>query len=281
MPPDLSDRLSLTTLVDPVHRICIDAAQAILPVYEAHVAGGATQVTTKADHSPLTAADQASHDVLEAGLRKLLPVPVVSEEGDVTPPGDALHWLVDPLDGTKEFLKANGQFTVNVALVKDGAPLLGLVQVPVDGRAYAGIPGIGAWKHEAGWTRIQVAPLYRDRPCRVVASRSHRSPETDAFIAALEATGLQVEQASVGSSLKLCQVAEGAAHVYPRLAPTMHWDTAAAHALVEGAGGTVTDLEGNPLRYGHGELRNPWFIAGGATRWPWHERSVASPTRTR
>ncbi len=225
------------------------------------LSSGAIGVESKDDRSPVTAADLASHKVLDGGLASVLDLPVVSEEGSGRETGDAF-WLIDPLDGTKEFLKGRDEWTVNVALVQNGRAVAGMVTAPVLNEAWWGVPGEGASSLQNGsWEPISCPPL-QGRDCRVVASTSHRGPDVDRYVEALAASGYQVSEHSYGSSLKICRVAEGAADVYPRLGPTMHWDTAAANAVLLGAGGTLTDLEGLPLRYGHGDWRNPHFIAG-------------------
>jgi 3'(2'), 5'-bisphosphate nucleotidase len=186
-------------------------------------------------------------------------IPVVSEEdadswGWRTPTG--MFWLVDPLDGTKEFLGKNGEFTVNIALVSDGEPVWGVVYAPVRDHMYWGGRDEGAFMRQGTQTStLRVAE--RQGRCRVVASKSHLSPETLAFIQGLE----PADWVQVGSSLKFCLIASGQAHVYPRLAPTCEWDTAAAQAVVEGAGGFVQDMAGVRLRYGKTDVLNPHFIA--------------------
>lgn len=243
-------------------RVCDLAQQAgevILRVYRAHCQTG-VQVTHKTDDSPLTQADQWAHTVICEGLHHLTPdIPLVSEE-DVdswrwrTPKGS--FWLVDPLDGTKEFLGQNGEFTVNIALVTDGEPVWGVVYAPVFDRLYWGGIEEGAFLREGGQTTcLRVAEA--QARLRVVASKSHLSPQTLAFIRGLE----PVDWVQVGSSLKLCLIASGQAHVYPRLSPTCEWDTAAAQAVVEGAGGCVQDMDGLRLRYGKPDVLNPDFIA--------------------
>lgn len=235
------------------------AGDAILPIYREGIVARA-----KPDGSPLTDADLAADAVIRAGLARACPgIPVVTEE--TLPPGDSApgcFLLVDPLDGTKEFLAGNGEFTVNVALVEDHRPVAGVVLAPALGLLWQGAMGEGA-------TRTDLA-TGSARPCRVrprpvapvaVASRSHADAETEAFLAGLGVAGRR----SVGSSLKFCLVADGEADVYPRFAPTMEWDTAAGHAVLLAAGGRVETPEGTALRYGlggHG-WRNPHFIAWG------------------
>ncbi len=265
-------------LVDLVRR----AGEAILAVYDDPATH---EETTKADGSPLTRADLAAHAVLDAGLRPLAPgVPVLSEEGDAaeadddaaarTRTGWTAAWLVDPLDGTKEFLARNGEFTVNVALtrVADGVadPVLGAVHVPVTGTTYLGVVGAGAWRIDAGG-RTPIATQAPDDVARVVASRSHRTPATDAFVRGLDALYPHVETTTSGSALKICRVAEGAAHYYPRVGPTMRWDTAAADAVLRAAGGTLWRYgTRTPLTYDLRALVNPPFLAvhGEAARLP-------------
>ena len=177
------------------------------------------------------------------------------------------YWLVDPLDGTREFLSRNGQFTVNIALIDGHAPALGVVHVPVSDTSYRGLPGTGAWRQTAAGPgeAIQVARRSAT-PLRVVGSRSHRGDSLDAFLARVG----EHQLLAIGSSLKLCLVAEGAADVYPRLGPTSEWDTAAAHAVVSGAGGTVSRLDGAPLQYNtRPELLNPFFVAYGPSDRDW------------
>jgi 3'(2'), 5'-bisphosphate nucleotidase len=260
-----------------------DAGQAILSVYEREFA-----VTEKDDKSPLTEADLASHNVICDALRAGSPFPILSEESRHAPYAERadweVFWLVDPLDGTKEFIKRNGEFTVNIALVAGHVPVLGIVFTPVTGTFHVGGPELGSFRAVAGedfadrtelaaqaatlaetWSRL---PLAGDCPAdtlRVVASRSHRNEETDAFIERIAVGYGNVELVSSGSSLKLCMVAEGSADVYPRIAPTCEWDTAAAHAVVLGAGGTVCrHPEGDPVVYNKPDLLNPHFVVARA-----------------
>jgi len=214
----------------------------------------------KADASPLTLADLAAHDAIAQRLRARWPqLAVVSEEdaGSHAAAAGAAYWLVDPLDGTKEFLAGTGEFTVNIALVQEGRVRCGVVLAPALDLAYWGGAGLGAERDAGGRvSAIRVEPGERSCP-RVVASRRHMNAATERFIAALGPH----ELVQAGSSLKFCRVAEGSADVYPRLAPTHEWDTAAAQAVVEGAGGQVCTLDGAALRYGKPGLRNPDFVA--------------------
>ena len=238
--------------------IARNAGKAIMAAY----AGGDDNVRVKADQSPVTAADFAAHQRLVAALQKLTPdCPVVSEEdeGSLTyRRSDGRFWLIDPLDGTKEFLARNGEFTVNIALIDQGRSVLGVVYAPAIVCMYWGGPDLGANRVQVSLSEaIQVRPNGLDEACRVVASKSHLNAETQSFIERLRVVSL----VQAGSSLKFCRVAEGAADIYPRLAPTCEWDTAAAQAVLEGAGGSVVDLDGQPLRYGKPEVLNPSFIA--------------------
>ncbi len=255
-------------LLDEVARIAAEAGKRILEVYERPF-----DVDHKADDSPLTDADRAAHETIVARLTALTPgIPVLSEESAKIDyrerAGWTRFWLVDPLDGTKEFVKRNGEFTVNIALIENGAPALGVVHVPVTGAAYLGLRGQGAWKEERGARRNIRVRDYRGGRATVVASRSHRGEAVDRFLARLEAREGGYDTASLGSSLKLCMVAEGAADIYPRLGPTSEWDTAAAQCVVEAAGGQVVALDGRSLVYNKPDILNPWFlVTGGGYDW--------------
>ncbi|MDS4019062.1 MAG: 3'(2'),5'-bisphosphate nucleotidase CysQ [Candidatus Competibacter sp.] len=255
--------------LEPVRALAVEASERILEIYAT-----AFGVTAKDDDSPLTAADLAAHHAIVAGLRRLTPdVPVLSEESAGVPFVERArwrrYWLVDPLDGTKEFVQRNGQFTVNIALIEDHEPVLGVVRVPVTGLCYFAARGQGAFREEPGQPPrpIAVSPLEPGTPVRVVGSKSHGGPGLQAFVARLGNCAL----VTIGSSLKFCQVAEGAADVYPRLGPTSEWDTAAAQAVVEAAGGRVVSAEtGEPLRYNtRDSLLNPYFIAYGDASRDW------------
>ena len=227
-------------------------------------------VETKADASPVTEADRQAEEIILAALAQLVPgAPIIAEEevaGGNIPEVGAEFLLVDALDGTRDFLKGGDDFTVNVGLVRDGVPALGVVGAPARARLWAGIAGLGAFAVDAGgaWRPIHVRAAHAG-PFDIIASRSHRTPETDAFIARFPGARI----VSVGSSLKFCAVAEGAADFYPRLGPTSQWDTAAGDAVLRAAGGRVVTLDGEPLRYGPGNapgaaaFLNPWFVAAG------------------
>lgn len=241
-----------------LNQLMWQASDAILAVYESNDLG----IATKDDQSPVTRADLAAHQVLVAGLSALTPdIPIVSEEDPESlkiPKTHARFWLIDPLDGTKEFIQRNGEFTCNLALIDAHRTVYGFVSVPVSGLLYRGGQGLGAKRltRDGSVTVTQCAK--RPDLTRVVASKSHLNPETEAFIAEIETP---VELIQAGSSLKFLRIAEGVADLYPRLAPTCEWDTAAAQAVLEGAGGSVTQLDGSPLVYGKSQILNPHFVA--------------------
>ena len=254
------------------------AGEAILPFWRADVA-----VVAKADDSPVTAADLAAHKVIAEGLQALAPeIPVLSEEDCDIPLQQRQvwqrWWLVDPLDGTKEFIAGTEEFTVNIALIERGRVVFGVVAMPVNGRCYYGGQGIGAWRAEADGSveaiRVRLAPPSGEA-FTVVASRRHSSPQQERLLAGLgEALG-ELELANVGSSLKFCLLAEGAADCYPRLAPTSQWDTAAAQGVLEGAGGEVLGLDGEAFVYPPREsLLNPFFLGLPAAA-PWRGKLLA------
>ncbi len=245
------------------------AASAILEIYQ----GEDFAVEHKADDSPLTAADRAAHQVIVAGLRELTPQwPVLSEESAQISYAERRtwerYWLVDPLDGTREFVKRNGEFTVNIALIENRRPVLGVVQVPVGGTVYYAVRGNGAFKREPDMSvsRLQARPC-PERGLKIAGSRSHAGESLQAFLACL---GDETEVLSIGSALKICLVAEGLADIYPRLGPTSEWDTAAAQCVAEEAGARLTDLNLNPLEYNTKEsLLNPHFLVFGEAREHW------------
>ncbi len=246
----------LELLVD----IAKEAGEAIMDIYMADERG----IELKDDNSPLTAADLASHNVICRRLKQTFPdIPVMSEESNEIPferrSAWSEYWLVDPLDGTKEFINRNGEFTVNIALIVDGQAVAGVVYVPVTSKCYVGELTQGARVIHQGETVTLVGNTAGNRAPVVVGSRSHPSPELAGYLERLgEHTILPV-----GSSLKFCMLAEGKADLYPRLGPTSEWDTAAAQAVLESAGGLVVDyVSGEPLRYNSKEsVLNPWFVA--------------------
>jgi 3'(2'), 5'-bisphosphate nucleotidase len=248
-------------LMAEVVRLAQRAGDAILSVY-----GGQFEVTHKTDQSPLTLADVRSHEIIVRGLHALTPdVPVLSEEASDIPYEQrrqwSRYWLVDPLDGTKEFVSRNGEFTVNIALIDNHVPILGVVHVPVTSTTYTGATGAGAFRK----VDAEAAQPLRVRspagsPLRIVGSRSHRGASLDQYLPRLA----PYELIAVGSSLKFCLVAEGSADFYPRFGPTSEWDTAAAQAVVEAAGGAVVKTDGERLRYNtKAELLNPHFLVYG------------------
>lgn len=245
------DRIDL----NDIQKIAEEAGNVIMEIYNRDFS-----VEYKDDKSPLTEADLASHDVIMQGLEKY-GIPVMSEEGksiDYEERKDwEYYWCIDPIDGTKEFIKKNGEFTVNIALVHKDTPILGVVYAPALGDMYKAKKGEGAFKND------QRLPLQTNHDLKekmsVVASKSHLSEETQAFIDALDTKDIM--QVSKGSSLKLCMVAEGEADIYPRLAPTMEWDTAAADAIVRESGKMTWQFENDqPVVYNKVDLLNPWFV---------------------
>jgi 3'(2'), 5'-bisphosphate nucleotidase len=257
-------------LLPEVQRIAREAGNAILHIYEQ----ADVQVDMKTDNSPLTQADLASHQYIVGSLQALTPdIPVLSEESQEvavsTRQSWERFWLVDPLDGTREFLQRNGEFTVNIALIHGHRPVLGVVHVPVLALTYWAAEGHGAFKGTPEETRGLHANTALSQPLRIVASRSHSGPATEAFLASL-GRDYALEVVSKGSSLKLCMVAEGSADLYPRLGPTMEWDTAAAQCIVAQAGGQVTTLDNTPLQYNKANLLNPFFmVASPSTQSLW------------
>jgi len=235
---------TLSRLLDSVKGTAIAAGKAILPI-----AAEVGEVAVKSDGSPLTRADLASHDVIQAGLEPLAPkFPILSEEGDVELIEQGswkTYWCVDPLDGTKEFVKGLDEYTVNIALIDAGAAILGVVYVPAKDALYYAARGLGAWKVEADQQPQRIRPSRRRRPRSAVVSRSHLSDETRLF---LERLGIE-NTLQHGSSIKICAVAEGKADIYPRHGPTCLWDTAAGAAVALAAGCFVVDLAGAPLSY--------------------------------
>ena len=263
---DPSAECSLVDLLPQVVSLARDAGASVMTIYET----GNVDVQIKADASPLTQADLASHRIIVEGLSRLTPDwPILSEESTKIPfeqrSAWQRYWLVDPLDGTKEFINRTGEFTVNIALIENGFPILGVVYAPVIDRMYFALAGSGAFRETDGKaSQVRVCD-YKSGTVRIVASRSHRGEKLDAFLTRIG----EHEAVSMGSSLKLCLVAEGCADLYPRLGPTMEWDTAAAQCVVEVAGGAVEDINGIRLRYNKPDLLNPEFMVSGNPPFPW------------
>ena len=253
------DNTAASRLLEALVPIVRAAGAAVMEVYRSDFAA-----REKADGSPLTEADARAETLITSALLELRPdIPVVAEEaaaGSLQAAPGRRFWLVDPLDGTREFIHRNGEFTVNVALIEDGEPVLGVILAPALGRLFLGAAGVGAFLEEAGQRRR----IHCRRPpaagLTVVASRSHGDAAAlDAFLAGRKVTALT----NAGSSLKLCLIAAGEADLYPRLGRTMEWDTAAGHAVLAAAGGSVRTLAGEPLHYGKTGLENPHFVASG------------------
>ncbi len=259
----------------------LEAGEAIQKIYHTGF-----QVAYKDDHSPLTLADKTAHNIIVQHLLET-DIPILSEEGKAIPFQERKTWqtlwIVDPLDGTKEFVKRNGEFTVNIALVKEGTPVMGVVYAPDRDLLYFAIQGVGAYKIadpeiireyqdgiETG--RINLKDILKtarklplvdqqERSYTIVGSRSHATPDLEKFVADKRKIFREVDYIPAGSSLKICLVAEGQADIYPRLAPTMEWDTAAGHAVAKYSGARIYEYEsGNALTYNKENLLNPWFV---------------------
>ncbi len=257
-------------LIEVAVRAAFAGSQEILEVYET-----AFDVSLKSDQSPLTEADQRAHVKIMEGLAET-GLPILSEEGRDIPFSErkdwGTFWMVDPLDGTKEFVKRNGEFTVNIALIQNGTPIMGVILVPVSGDLYVGSKGVKAFKISSfknpeanfpDWEQQSVSlPVSKNyEGYRVVGSRSHPSEETEQFLNTLREQKGDLEFVSMGSSLKICLVAEGAADIYPRFAPTMEWDTAAGHGIALASGKEIMDYTTKqPMRYNKENLLNNWFV---------------------
>lgn len=260
----------LEQLLEPVIAISVRAADAILEIYHSDFA-----IAHKQDNSPLTAADMASHHSICRDLQSLTPdIPILSEESADSPweqrKNRTSYWLIDPLDGTREFVKRNGEFSVNIALIHKHQPVLGVVYIPVTKTGYFASAGQGAFKlvNSLAPMRVQTRKA-RIGKLTVAGSRSHGNTQQQAFI---ESLGPETETVIAGSSLKLCLVAEGLIDIYPRFGPTSEWDTAAAQCIVEQAGGLVTDTQFQPLRYNAKEsLLNPDFLVIGDASFAWQD----------
>ena len=246
--------------IQDIVTIAKEAGNAIMQVYKQDF-----EVEYKKDSSPLTLADKKANDIIEDGLNQLsVSLPILSEEGNDIPYKDRKHWeyfwLVDPLDGTKEFVKKNDEFTVNIALIHKDTPILGVVYAPALDICYWAKQGEGAFKDGK---KLPLKAADQHNTYKIIVSRSHMSDETQAFIDAID-TNKEKELISIGSSLKICLVAEGEADIYPRLGPTMEWDTGAAHAIIQESGGSVRgyiNFQYLKFIYNKKKLLNSWFVA--------------------
>jgi len=259
--------MDIENLVEPIVGLAVAAGKAILEVYATDF-----DVQSKDDQSPVTQADLAAHSIICGGLGDLVPkLPIISEEAGLPDFAERRswkrYWLVDPLDGTREFVKRNGEFTVNIALVERHRPILGVVHAPTSGVSYTGCRGLGATRRVAGAAPLPIRVAQRSAtPPRIMGSRSHRGKSLEAFLARIGEFELQ----PLGSSLKFCRIARGVADIYPRLGPTSEWDTAAAQAVVEQAGGKVLELDGAPLSYNRkADILNPDFLVFGPADRDW------------
>jgi len=247
------------SLLDTLHELAVRAGDTIMEVYKTDF-----DVEAKGDDSPVTEADRRAEDLITKSILANIGAhfPIVGEEafadGMAPDIGDGPFWLIDPLDGTKEFVSRNGEFTVNIALIDAGFPVLGVVHAPVLGHTYLGSPHGAFADMGDGPQPIQCHAWPADGLTALV-SKSHNSPETDIFLQDFNIT----KEISAGSSLKFCTIARGAADIYPRLGRTMEWDTAAGHAVLSAAGGSITTIDGSPLRYGKAGFENPHFVAKG------------------
>ncbi|GLQ33201.1 3'(2'),5'-bisphosphate nucleotidase CysQ [Litoribrevibacter albus] len=248
-----------STTLNTIQSIAVSAGKKIMEIYQRDF-----KTYLKDDKSPLTEADLTAHSLICGALRECFPeLPVLSEESSDIQYQDRKNWeafwLVDPLDGTKEFVKKNDEFTVNIALIVQGQPVLGVVYAPALDIIYAGAEGVGAYKEING--QQSVISVINETPENwiLVGSRSHRGEAMDDYLKRFAS----YKFIAIGSSLKLCMVAEGSAHLYPRLGPTSEWDTGAADAVVRAAGGVVTDIKGNALQYNKEIILNPWFVVHG------------------
>ncbi|EMP55962.1 3'(2'), 5'-bisphosphate nucleotidase [Marinobacter santoriniensis NKSG1] len=249
-----------SSILPDVIKVADAASEKVLHIYESNF-----KVEYKEDQSPITAADIASHEVIVQGLRSISrDIPILSEEGKSIPWEERRHWhrfwLIDPIDGTKDFTQRTGEFTVNIALIENGEPVMGVVTAPALKEAYWGVVGEGAYKRDRTGKVHRVRVAEPKEAKRVVASKNHLNEETRQFIDTLG----DHELVQAGSSLKFCRIAEGHADIYPRLGPTCEWDTAAAHAVLLAAGGRIETLEGEPLKYGKENVLNPFFVAAGS-----------------
>lgn len=256
----------IAALLQSVKTIAREAGEQIMAIYDTDF-----KVDVKADHSPLTEADLAAHQCIVAGLGQVSDFPIISEESAALPYTErrqwTTYWLVDPLDGTKEFIKRNGNFTVNIALIHEHKPILGVVYIPVKRQSYFAAESMGAFKQEGESDAISISVKPEITEKLIVAgSRSHSTPELESYLDNLP----DHELMSIGSSLKFCLVAEGIVDIYPRMGLTSEWDTAAAQCVVEQAGGRVTETTGEDLRYNTKDsLLNPYFLVFGDVNHDW------------
>jgi len=248
-----------SSILPDVIRLADEASEKVLHIYESDF-----KVRYKEDNSPITAADEAAHEIIYKGLRNISrDIPILSEEGAEIPWEERKSWrrfwLIDPIDGTKDFTQRSGEFTVNIAMIEDGVPVMGVVTAPALKEAFWGIKGEGAHMRDRTGRVHRIRVAEPRESLRVVASKNHLNDETRAFIDKLGPH----ETVQAGSSLKFCRIAEGHADIYPRMGPTSEWDTAAAHAILLAAGGQVQTVDGKPLVYGKEDILNPHFIAAG------------------
>jgi 3'(2'), 5'-bisphosphate nucleotidase len=262
-------------LLNKIKVISKNAGKAIMEVYDRDAE---LAVSNKEDNSPLTEADLASHHIIISALKELTAdIPVLSEESSQISWNErkawSRYWLVDPLDGTKEFINRNGEFTVNIALIDEHRPMLGVVYVPARKILYSGHLDLGAFKEAEGSEQsIKVRKIQQGSPLKVVASRNHRGEELDGWLDRVRNVFPELELVNMGSSLKICLVAEGKADIYPRLALTSEWDTAAAQAILEAAGGKLMDVDFKVYRYNLKEnILNPYFFAIGDSQFKWQD----------
>ena len=262
------DKEKLLELSDKVSEIALKASQGIMDIYTRKE----IVLEKKEDGSPLTEADLTSHKILVEGLDNLdLKFPVLSEEGKSKHKrDDETFWLIDPLDGTKEFLNKNGDFTVNIALIEKGSPLMGIVSAPAKGELFKGILGIGAYKvNNSGQTEIKTKTLNKEL-ITITVSRSHQTEKDKQVLSSISKNFNEIEIIEAGSSLKLCRVAEGLADIYCRMGPTYQWDIAAGQAVAEAAGGALKTLDGNDFFYTFdSEKKNPEFYCVGDSSFAW------------
>ncbi|MBN7771240.1 3'(2'),5'-bisphosphate nucleotidase CysQ [Marinobacter daepoensis] len=251
--------MQYSSILPDVINIADEASEKVLHIYQSDF-----KVSYKEDRSPITAADLASHEIIVKGLRNLSrDIPILSEEGADVPWEERKKWrrfwLIDPIDGTRDFTQRTGEFTVNIAMIEDGEPVMGVVTAPALKEAFWGVKGEGAYSRDRTGRVRRIRTAEPKETLRVVASKNHLNDETRAFIESLGAH----ETVQAGSSLKFCRIAEGHADIYPRMGPTSEWDTAAAHAILLAAGGKVQTPEGESLTYGKENILNPYFIAAG------------------